>query len=1157
MESYSRVGHPRDRIAAMLTTLIIIAAAILAPAAAEASTYIWNSPNSGSWTNPANWQRTEGPLGLGYPSNPGDVASFTRPFGDAIIITIPAATTVTVGSIFVNTDHLIHIVAPSGGRLIIDNNGPSTPAILAAHTTTNLTAPIQLRSPLAVVTQHPLTSISIGRIEESGGQQVLIKSGPGRLTFGEPCTYTGATVVQEGTAVLTASNRIVRGDLVIGDGQGAARSAVVQIFGAGDQIADDRGVFVSVDGQLVMRSQIPERIGDLVVNDGAVDFSHPDAGGVLTMRSLSMTGGRLEATESGMFVFDGPVTAASSAAGPALLRFAPSAGGNGGTINLLSTTRTFTVNDGPAVVDLEIDLPIFGSGLAGIVKDGAGTMRFKGSVSNTYPGTTEVRRGRLELASFSTAVPRDLVIGGSSPAEVLLTRNNTIASGAAVTVAADSLLTGSAVSQTVNSLSINNSGRVQFGSVAGFGTLSASSLFMTGGRLTLQGFGRFELSGSLLASSTSAQPATIDGNGSFALTTADHFIATTDGPQTIDLRLDARITGAAAARLFKAGTGVAQFGGTSTYAGATIVNEGALTVSGSFPASTLTVAGGVLSGTGTVGAVKGDVGGTIAPGPLPGASGRLLSGSVLFVAGAAFVVELSPTPTADQLAVAGTVNLSNSTLVVTAGNATASSFTIIENDGTDNVISNFTGLPQGATVTSTDGRTFTISYFGGNGNDVVLTAAPAQTFFLTTSATGDVVDDQIAIANLNTADAPISVTFLHEGGRTIVEHRTVPAHTRQTLDVARIPGLEDATISVQVTSTNGLPLVVERTTFQDAATGHTTAAVTQPERQWVFAEGDQGLFDTSLLITNTNARPTMATITFLREGDAPIVKQVPVGPFTRKTVSAADYPDVAGRAFGIIVDATQPVFAARAMDFAPLPDGTRAGRTVTTGSAAPSASWVHADAATGDDVNTFILLSNPQQTAAHVKLRYLSSTGETITRTATVEAQQRLTVDLTKDVAGLDRAAVSTVVQADVPIVSERSTYWAGKAKGAGFGEGLTSAGAAKTGTRWGFAEGRIGGSREFETFLLFANPSTRAAQVTVTYLPEGGAPIERTYAVPASSHYRVDVTSLVPELRDASFGARVEVTNGVPVAVERSMYWNADGQIRAGGANAVATPLP
>ena len=83
----------------------------------------------------------------------------------------------------------------------------------------------------------------------------------------------------------------------------------------------------------------------------------------------------------------------------------------------------------------------------------------------------------------------------------------------------------------------------------------------------------------------------------------------------------------------------------------------------------------------------------------------------------------------------------------------------------------------------------------------------------------------------------------------------------------------------------------------------------------------------------------------------------------------------------------------------------------------------------------------------------------------------------------LENAAVSTVVASDVPIVSERSMYWPGDATP--FGEGHNSSGVVATATRWGLAEGRIGGPRNFTTYILLANPTTTAAEVTVTYLRE------------------------------------------------------------------------
>ena len=48
-----------------------------------------------------------------------------------------------------------------------------------------------------------------------------------------------------------------------------------------------------------------------------------------------------------------------------------------------------------------------------------------------------------------------------------------------------------------------------------------------------------------------------------------------------------------------------------------------------------------------------------------------------------------------------------------------------------------------------------------------------------------------------------------------------------------------------------------------------------------------------------------------------------------------------------------------------------------------------------------------------------------------------------------------------------------------------------------------------------------------------------------------------MPELANETFGAIVEVTNGVGIFVERALYWDAVGEEWAAGTNALATRLP
>jgi hypothetical protein len=75
-----------------------------------------------------------------------------------------------------------------------------------------------------------------------------------------------------------------------------------------------------------------------------------------------------------------------------------------------------------------------------------------------------------------------------------------------------------------------------------------------------------------------------------------------------------------------------------------------------------------------------------------------------------------------QLAMNGTIDLNNATLLVASGNAATAgeTFTIVQSGG--GVNGTFNGLPEGALVVASDGSEFTISYRGHSGKAVVLTA---------------------------------------------------------------------------------------------------------------------------------------------------------------------------------------------------------------------------------------------------------------------------------------------------------------------------------------------------------------------------------------------------------------------------------------------------
>jgi hypothetical protein len=248
--------------------------------------------------------------------------------------------------------------------------------------------------------------------------------------------------------------------------------------------------------------------------------------------------------------------------------------------------------------------------------------------------------------------------------------------------------------------------------------------------------------------------------------------------------------------------------------------------------------------------------------------------------------------------------------------------------------------------------------------------------------------------------------------------------------------------------------------------------------------------------------------------------------------------------------------AERSMYFGDATHVVRGG-TESAGVTAPSTHWFLAEGATGGLFTTFVLVSNPNDAPANVTFQYLLDSGDPITVEKTVAAHARLTTNIhDEEDPRLHGTAVSTVVTSDVPVIAERSMYWADLP----FREGHNSFGVTDAGVKWGLAEGRTGTPFNYHTYILLANPQTTAANVKATFLREGGAaPIVKTYTVAPTSRFNIDSAGdeLKQDLHDENFGVVIEVTNNVPITVERSLYWDVNGVTFSGGTNATGIRLP
>ena len=425
------------------------------------------------------------------------------------------------------------------------------------------------------------------------------------------------------------------------------------------------------------------------------------------------------------------------------------------------------------------------------------------------------------------------------------------------------------------------------------------------------------------------------------------------------------------------------------------------------------------------------------------------------------------------------------------------------------------------------------------------------TYSFAEGATGSFFDFDLTLANPAATDAPIAIDFLPEGGSPIPYSNTISANTPLQLSVDSI--LPAAALSSVVHSTNGVPLAAERTMIWDATGygGHGGTAVA-PATRWLFAEGSQGYFNTFVLLANDNAAAVNVTVKFLIEGGGVVNVPIVIPGKTRHTLFAGDVAQLVDQSFGIDITATAPIIAERAMY---LP-GARLfeGGHESAGVNEPSKQWFLAEGATGSFFDCFVLIGNPNSSPANVNLSYLLPSGTTITKSIVVPANSRVTINVETEDAQLANADVSTTVTSDIGIVVERAMYWPNISEG--WREAHNSFGVTSSALRWGVADGRIGGPRGFQTFILLANPNPYPAEVQVRFL-KSAFTVTRTYTLNPSSRHSIYANVDTPELGEGTFSADVQVLNYQPIAVEKALYGNSGAETFAGGTNVTATRLP
>lgn len=403
-----------------------------------------------------------------------------------------------------------------------------------------------------------------------------------------------------------------------------------------------------------------------------------------------------------------------------------------------------------------------------------------------------------------------------------------------------------------------------------------------------------------------------------------------------------------------------------------------------------------------------------------------------------------------------------------------------------------------------------------------LPAEPRRWYFAEGSTRAP-FDVSFAAQNPNPQPTVAHFLFLAaDGSKPTPYDLPLPANSRVTLKARDVvPNAEFATVV-----TTDLPAYVERSMYFGHS-GHSAAGARQPSRTWYLAEGSTvPPFDTWILLMNPNSVPTLVQMRFLREDGSVVEHTELVPPQGRKSVYVNTLFTTSG--FATQVSADQPIVVERAMYF----DGDQSGHD-TVATPTPGQTWYVAAGSSGNGFDTWLLIENPGNSPANVKVSFITDTGRVVTQPLFVLPHAR--TSLYTDPL-IPNATYGIRVDSDQPIVAERAVYFDnGRA-------GFDSAAVSAPASEWFLPEGSTTGS--FEEQLNVLNPQNQVVNVQVEYRPQGAgsdAPPPQRFSLAPTSRLTLDVNPQVP-----SANVAMHVTADRPIVVERVSYFARPGGLGA-----------
>jgi hypothetical protein len=307
-------------------------------------------------------------------------------------------------------------------------------------------------------------------------------------------------------------------------------------------------------------------------------------------------------------------------------------------------------------------------------------------------------------------------------------------------------------------------------------------------------------------------------------------------------------------------------------------------------------------------------------------------------------------------------------------------------------------------------------------HDSMGVTAPSRDWYFAEGYTAGGFETYILLSNPGEEMVQATVSFFPEGGAEVVHGCSLPPRSRFTLLVDGIPQLSATAFSAHVHADG--PVVAERAVYFGKGHidgGHASLGIAEPSPVWDFAEGCTGdLFQTYLLLGNPGDEEAKVEIDYYTARGRTSCSYLATA-HERTTILVNEQPGLEREDVSCTVRSDRPLVAERAVYY---DLDSRRGGHASPGTAVASTDWFFAEGYTGEAFETFLLISNPGTNTVRVGLDLWVEGGFAFQSEIEIPPGRRSTIKV-DELPGLARAAFSTHIHCDVPIVAERAMYFA------------------------------------------------------------------------------------------------------------------------------------